>query len=339
MEIVKRVIAWALERRIVRAALRYTDNRGAMLADSVTYRALFSVFAGVLLGLWLASLWLTGNPEAWQAIVAAVQTAVPGLLGPDGVITDVDSVPEMPGLTVAGIASLIGLIAAALGAIGALRTAVRTIAGTAMADAMLLWVVLRNLLLAVGIAASFVVSAALTVLGRIGIGILAGFVGLDADSPLVASGVRIVSVLIVFVLDAALVAGIFVLLSGRSAPASALWSGALIGAIGLIVLQELSGLFVGGASSNPLLASFGALLALLIWLNFSTQVILVACAHIVTGIEEHEDRVHARFGARTLAQHAVQRAEREVASAVAALNAARAAESRERKDAAPTAQV
>jgi membrane protein len=36
-----------------------------MLADSVTYRALFSVFAGVLLGFSIAALWLAGNPVAW----------------------------------------------------------------------------------------------------------------------------------------------------------------------------------------------------------------------------------------------------------------------------------
>ena len=34
-----------------------------MLADSVTYRTLFSVFAGVLLGFSIAGLVLAGNPR------------------------------------------------------------------------------------------------------------------------------------------------------------------------------------------------------------------------------------------------------------------------------------
>ncbi|MGW8484152.1 YhjD/YihY/BrkB family envelope integrity protein [Microbacterium sp. NPDC055903] len=323
MKVVNALIAWALERRLVRSALLYTDRRGPMLADSVTYRALFSVFAGVLLGFWLAALWLAGNPDAWRALLRAVEAAVPGLLGKDGVITDLDSVPELPGLSIAGIASIVGLLGAALGAIGSLRTAVRTIAGTAMTDAMIVWVMLRNLLLAAGIAAAFAAAAALTVLGGTGVGVIADVVGIDPDSPLAAWGVRVVSLVVVFALDTALVIAVFLLLAGRRAPAKTLWSGALLGAVGLIILQELSGLFVSGARSNPLLASFAALLALLIWLNFSTQVILFACAYIVTGIEETEDRVRARYGARTLAEHAVRRAEREVGVAVAALAAAR----------------
>ena len=40
-----------------------------MLADSITYRALFSVFAGVLLGFSFATLWLSDNPQAMQALI------------------------------------------------------------------------------------------------------------------------------------------------------------------------------------------------------------------------------------------------------------------------------
>ena len=74
----------------------------------------------------------------------------------------------------------------------------------------------------------------------------------------------------------------------------------------------MSGLFVGGATSNPLLASFASLIALLLWLNLSSQVILIASAYIVVGTEEDTDRVHAVHGATTLAQFRVRRAERAV---------------------------
>ena len=76
-----RVIAKALSLTPVRAYLRYSERRGAMLADSVTYRALFSIFAGVLLGFSIAALWLAGNPDVWQALIDAVNRAVPGLVG------------------------------------------------------------------------------------------------------------------------------------------------------------------------------------------------------------------------------------------------------------------
>ncbi len=100
-----------------------------MLADSVTYRALFSVFAGVLLGFSIAALWLAGNPVAWQAIIDAVQSAVPGLIGEDAVIKTED-LRAPASLSIAGIISLVALVGAALGAIGSLRAAVRVLAGT-----------------------------------------------------------------------------------------------------------------------------------------------------------------------------------------------------------------
>lgn len=318
------VIAWALRRRLVRAALLYTERRGPMLADSVTYRALFSVFAGVLLGFSIAALWLAGNPEAWRAIIDSVQSAVPGLIGADGVI-DPDDLPQAASFSIAGIVSLIALIGAALGAIGSLRTAVRVIAGTVQDDILFIWVILRNLLLAVGIGVSFVAAALVTFVGRLGVAWIGDLLGLPTDSPLVSWSLPLLSLVVVFALDTLLLVAVFRLLSGVRPAGRSLWSGALLGAVGLVVLQQLSSLFVGGATSNPLLASFASLLALLIWLNLSTQVMLLACAFIVTAEEERTDRVHHRFGATTFLQRRLQRAEVDVQIATAELRAAQKA--------------
>lgn len=330
-------IRWALRQRPVRAFLLYSERRGAMLADSVTYRALFSVFAAVLLGFSIAALWLAGNPDAWNAIIASVQSVIPGLIGEDGVIKP--SALEAPvSLSIAGIVGAVALAGSALAAVGSLRTAVRILAGTAHDDVLFIWVILRNLLLAVGVGVAFVAAAAITFVGRIGITWLSGVFGFDEDSPVATWGIRIVSLIIVFALDTALIAGIFRMLSGVRPAARSLWTGAAIGGVGLLVLQELSGLFVGGATSNPLLASFATLLALLIWLQLSTQVILVACAYIVTSEEERSDRVRARFGASTFEQRRVQRAEAEVSLATAELRAAQKAEREARSGAAPASE-
>ncbi|MDP3950637.1 YhjD/YihY/BrkB family envelope integrity protein [Microbacterium sp.] len=327
--LMKSVIAWALERKLVRAALLYVERRGPMLADSVTYRALFSVFAGLLLGFSIATIWLSGNDEAWAAIITAIDSAIPGLVGEGGVVEDPSAIDAVGGLSIAGIISLIALIGAALGAIGSLRTAVRSIAGTVLDDVFWLWVILRNLALAIGIGLSFLVAAAITFVARIGIGFVTDLLGLPEDAVPAVWGIRTVSLLIVFALDALLIFGVFRLLSGQRG-SRVIWPGALLGGVGLLALQELSSLFVGGATSNPLLASFASLLALLIWLNLSAQVILVACAYIVTDAEEKHDRVSAREGARTFAQRRVRRAQQDVQIATDALRAAEKAAAAER---------
>lgn len=325
-QLIERITAWALTLKPVRVWFHYLERRGFMLADSVTYRALFSVFAAVLLGFSFAALWLDGNPAALQALVDTVDAAIPGLIG--DIIKPEDIV--IPGaLTVTGILSLIGLIGASIGAIGSLRAALRTLADEIHDDVFWIWVIVRNLLLALAIGGGFVLSAAATFYGSTFIATLGGWFGREGwVADLASQGL---AVLAIFVLDAGVIALGFIVLSGVRAPARALWPGVLLGAVGLTVLQQLSGLFVRGAAANPLLASFAALIALLLWFNLSAQVVLLASTWIIVGVEEHHDRVRARHGAPTFALRRVKRAEDALRVASAELDRARADADRERE--------
>ena len=323
-----RVVAWALSLRPVRVWLHYVERRGPMLSDSVTYRALFSVFAGVLLGFSFAAIWLRDNPAAWRSLVDAVDAAIPGLIGEDGLV-DVADINAPEGLTIAGIIALVGLVGAAIGAIGSLRVALRTLADKVRDDVFFVWVLLRNLLLAIAIGGGFLLSAAATFAGTSLVEVVVGWLGITHDG-FADFATRGVSIVVVFALDMALVALAFITLSGVRASPRALWSGAFIGALGLTVLQQLSGLFVRGAAANPLLASFAALIALLIWLNLSAQVILIAGTWIVVTERERVDRVRERYGAPTFAQRRVREAEDAVRLATDELELARADMARER---------
>jgi membrane protein len=327
--IIAKIIAWVLTVKLVRAFLLYSERRGPMLADSVTYRALFSIFAGVLLGFSFAALWLAGNPAAFQSLIASVDAVIPGLVG-DGGLIDPSDIQAPAGLTVTGILATIGLVLAAIGAIGSMRMAMRSIAATPNDDILFIWVILRNLALAIGIGLALGASAVITFLATFGVSILADWFGMPQDSPLVAVLTGVIGVIVVFILDAAAIAVLFVVLAGVKPPARALWTGALLGAFGLTVLQQLSGLFVGGAGSNPLLASFASLIALLLWVNLSSQVILIATAYIVVGIDESRDRVRAKYGASTFLQRRVRQAEVAVQIATDELRRARELEEEER---------
>jgi membrane protein len=188
----------------------------------------------------------------------------------------------------------------------------------------------RNLVIALGIGAAFAASAVITFYANAGIGALSELLGFSEDDPLPLIGTRGVSLAVVFVLDAAAIAVLFRTLSGVRLSLRALVPGALYGAIGLSVLQQLSSLFVGGAASNPLLASFASLIALLLWFNLSAQVILLAGAYIITSVDEEHDRVRARHGASTFAQRRVKQAEQAVRLATEELTAAREVEEKER---------
>lgn len=330
--LIQRAIAWALSLKPVRAFLLYSEHRGPMLADSITYRMLFAVFAAVLLGFSIAALWLSGNPVAWQALIDSVNSVVPGLVGENGLI-DSSAIQAPAGLSFAGIVSSIGLVGAAIGSVSQARAALRTLADQPNDDIFVVWAMLRNLALAVGVALALVAAAGATFLGTALVDVVASWLGLPQGDPLASGATWLVSTLVVFALDAVVVAVMFAVLSGVKASARSIWPGALLGAAGLVVLQQLSGLFVGGARSNPLLASFAALIALLLWFNLSSQVVLIAASYILTGVEEEQDRVRARHGASTFAQRSVRRKERAVKLAADELDRARQNEKKEREDA------
>ena len=325
---VEKVTAWALSLRLVRVWLHYVERRGPILSDSVTYRALFSVFAGVLLGFSFAAIWLADNPDAWRSLVAAVDAAIPGLVGEDGLV-DVSDIQAPAGLTVTGIIALVGLVLAAIGAIGSLRVAMRTLADKVHDDVLFIWVLLRNLLLAIAIGGGFVLSAGATFAGTAFVGSILDWMGISKGW-LATIATQSVSIVVVFLLDMAVVALAFRALSGVRPGARSLWSGAFLGALGLTVLQQLSGLFVSGAGSNPLLATFASLIALLLWLNLSAQVILLASTWIIVAERERVDRVRERFGSPTFALRRVRQAEDAVRVATEELEHARTAVEEER---------
>lgn len=292
-----------------------------MLADSITYRTLFSVFAGVLLGFSIAALWLADNPAAFAALVDGLDAAIPGLVD----IIEPGSIDAPAGLTIAGILALIALLGAAIGAIGSLRSALRILADTVHEDVLIVWVLLRNLVLAIVMGAALVAAAAALYLASTGVGLLAGWWGLREDNPLIVVSVWAAGLVVVFLLDSAVVFVLFRSLSGVHARTRTVIVGAVIGGLGLTVLQQLSTLFVGGASSNPLLATFASLIALLLWFNLSAQVILIAGSYIIVSAREDSDRIRERLGAPTFLLRRVKNAEDAVLVATRELESAREA--------------
>lgn len=320
-------VAWALRFRVVRAVLLYIEHRGPMLADSVTYRALFSVFAGVLLGFSLAAIWLGSNPSAMHALTRALEAVIPGIAD----VVDVNKIQAPAGFTVVGIVSLIALIGAAIGAITSLRTALRVLADEFVDDTFWLWVILRNVLVGLAFGVLLLAAAAATFLGSAGIAAVLGWFGVSPNDWPAVVGTQTFGVVIVFVIDTVAIALVFRLLSGVESRARDLWVGAALGGIGLTVLQVLSGLFVRGASSNPLLASFASLVALLLWFNLSAQVILLSSSYIITATEDAESRGPRLEPATTLAQRRVRRAQFLLEEARLAVEDAQKAEQQQRE--------
>ena len=63
----------------------------------------------------------------------------------------------------------------------------------------------------------------------------------------------------------------FRLLGEPDLPSRALWSGALLGALGFEVLKRLSSLLLAATKSSPGVQAFGVTLILLVWINYTSR--------------------------------------------------------------------
>ena len=105
---------------------------------------------------------------------------------------------------------------------------------------------------------------------------------------MVNSSIRIGSVIVSFVINAAALAALFRFLTGTSLRWRVIWPGALLGGAALTVLQFGAGLLLSYTPSNPLLATFAIFVGLLLWFKISGIIMLVAAAWIAVASKDRD---------------------------------------------------
>jgi membrane protein len=130
------------------------------------------------------------------------------------------------------------------------------------------------------------VSAVLSVMSTQALGVALGWLGIDEHTLIAGIVGRGTGLVLMLLLDTAVLSALFRLLSGLTIPLRRLLAGALLGAVALGILKVLGNTLLGGASRNPLLASFAVIVGLLIWFNLVCQVILLTASWIATGMAD-----------------------------------------------------
>ena len=302
VEWVKRRVAWVQSLKPVRVFQHYSRLRGPILASGLAFQGLFAVFAGLWVAFSIAGLVISGNPGVQNAIITALNNAIPRLIdtGHGGGIKA--STLESAGVFgwTGGIA-LIGLLYSALGWLGSARAAVRTMFELPAPATNFALLKARDLALGVGLGVVLLVSAVLSVAGTSATSFLLGLIGIHAKTVIATVVSRIVTLGVMFVLDTVVLAALYRVLAAIRIPRKRLLVGSLIGALGLGVLKTLGSTLLGGATNNPLIASFAVLAGLLIFFNLVCQVILIAASWIATGLEDAGIEIDPRVAAQRLA--------------------------------------
>jgi membrane protein len=297
------LVEWAKKLFVVRVMTYYGTAQAALLATGLAFQALFAIFAAVWVGFCVIGLIVSGNEELQRSLIELLGVAVPGLIKTstsEGAI-DPNALLNAGVYTWTGAIALIGVFITAIGWLGAARTAVRIIFNAPPSKSNFLLVKLKDLIVALGFGLAFLVSAALSVAGSTATGYGLTLIGVSPQSEFGTISGRIITLVLMFALDAVILGTLFRVLSGVKIPFPQLRGGILIGAAAIGVLQLAAGALIGVSKSNPLLASFAVILGLLIYFNFVCQAILISASWVAVaasdrGISIGPKPIHRELG-------------------------------------------
>jgi membrane protein len=254
-----------------------------LLASGLAYQAIFAVFAAVWVGFSIVGLIVAGNHDLQEPLVHLLANAVPGLIKVNGSSSgaiDPQTLLSARTFTLSGTIALVGVLVTALSWLSSARTAIRILFGLPQAKTNFVLLKLRDLAVGLGLAVALIISAALSVAGSALTTVLLPLIGVSSGSFVGGALGRLVTLAVMFALDAVTLGGFFSIMAGVRIPFRRLVGGSLVGALALGILKVLGGSLLGVSKNNPLLASFAVILGLLIFFNFACQVILIAAAWV-----------------------------------------------------------
>jgi len=257
--------------RLVRFVLdKYERDNCGMLSAGLAYFAIFSLFPLILVVLSLVGFFV--DPTTY-----AVQEQLLNLIGSDDIRDLVTETLQHfnDNRVSVGLLGFVTLFFVATGIFGALSRAFRVIWEVKPAEGASIRAAVLNAVLSKVLAFGMVVGAAALILISALSGVLIGLVASYTDwLPWPSVVLRLGQPVITLVLLSVGMAALFKFLPGRPVPLRDVWPAAIIAAVLFTALQAFAGLIFGLINFS----SFGALggaMALLTWIYFCCQVILV----------------------------------------------------------------
>lgn len=274
--------------RPVRVFFHYSNDNGPLIASGMTYQAIFALFAALWFAFSVAGFVIKGDPQLQATVFSTINRFIPNLIaygGGSGAIA-AKTLLNTSALSWSGLVSLVGVLFTAVGFLGTLRTAIRIMFDLPNTTANPVVLKLKDLGLTIGFGAVVLLTAVISVISNTALDLVLGVLGLGDASVVQQLAASAVTFVLLVLIDTGLLMGAFRILSGIRIPARRLLVGALIGGVGLAILQTLGTALLGGASRNPVTAAFATLVGVLLYFNFVCQVILLAASWVDVGMED-----------------------------------------------------
>jgi len=285
LDTVKQRVADVRQRRplvdhLVRAVEHYGQVNGSALAAAVTYFAFLSFFPILALAFAIFGQVTKVYPDAEDTLVDAANSVLPGLVGgANGVPLDTLQAAA-PGIFSVG---LVLTLYSGLGWLSGMRTALLAIfEEPAREQPSFVIGKLRDVLALIALGSILVTSV---VVSGIATKLLTPIMD-SLDLGVVAEGFFWVLALCLGVAASALLFfAFFRLLADPNTPSRSLWSGSLLGALVFEALKQLSTFLLKATASSEAFQAFGIALILMVWINYTSRVVVLAAAWAHTSPE------------------------------------------------------
>ncbi len=284
MDRVRATVRRARDRRpwvdhAVRAYDRHSEVLGGQVAAAITYFGFLSFFPLLALAFSVVGYVSVVYPGARDGITAAIEGTFPSLVGTGpGQINVSDIADSRSG---AGLVGLLGLLYAGLGWVDALRNALRRVFGTLDVPLSFLTKKLVDLFVLLLLGTALMGSVVVSSLATAATEYVLGLVDLD-DSTVAILLLKVLAVVLALLVNTAIFAILLSRLSGAGLPWRQIRSGAVLGAVGFEALKLLGTFLVGRTTDNPLYATVGVVVGLLVWINFVSRLLVYVAAWTAT---------------------------------------------------------
>ena len=262
---------------VLRMVEHYGSSQGNLHAGAVTYFAFLSFFPLLALAFFAVGLVSQVYSGVDGQLRDGIEQILPNIIGSgEGKISLAD-VRSFSGL--AGLLGLAGVTYTGLGFIKVLREALTLTFDRALSEASFVKAKATDLLSLLTIGGTILISVAVGSLVTRFSRQLLELVGLgDELQPLLT----VLALLVSLGINALLFFVMFWRLVRSELPTRAMWSGALLGAVGFELLKQLSTTLIGLTAGNPSAQAFGIALALILVFNYFARLTLFAACWAYT---------------------------------------------------------
>ncbi|MBT1018604.1 YihY/virulence factor BrkB family protein [Canibacter sp. lx-72] len=285
VKLISTVLEWVQRTRFARTFSHLDSKGGEIYSAGMSFQSVFALFAALWVTFTLFGFYLRNNPELLGAIFDGLNEMVPGLFGPGGAV-DVDKLLSGNALTLSTVVSLASLVWLVVSWFSSTRSVVRILFDEprAQADENTLLLKLRDFAMAIAFGVLILIVFSTTIGVTAVLSALADTVSPElTNSWIFGIGGVMLRYSVLFLAYWFVLFAIHKWLAGISLISKKLWWGTFPGAVGTLVLVLLGSRLLGGATKNPLLASFAVFVGLLLWFNFISRVLLLTASWIAVG--------------------------------------------------------